>query len=284
MAAGETLRRVLTAALLIPAVAAVVLYAPTGIVALAAAVVALLALREFFLLAAIGLRGFAFWTAFCAVLTFFAQSLLSGAARWSPPRLAEFVGFSPLDGALLSFLLGAAVLAVTARGSAAEAFRALAVSSAAMIFLVVPFSYVVRLHGIERLGPPLLLFTLALVWAGDMAAYFVGRRFGRRRMAPELSPKKTWEGAGANVLGSALVGVGFGALLPIPLVHTVSMAVLANAAGQVGDLVESACKRAAGVKDSGALLPGHGGMLDRIDSLIFAVPVVWAYLWLVGVE
>lgn len=273
MAAGETLRRVLTAAVLIPAAAAVVLYAPTWVVAALAAVVTIVALREFFQLAAISLRGFAFWTAFCAVLTFVAQLLYFEFARWSP-----------VDAAFLSFLVGAAVFAVAGRGSAADAFRALAVSSAAMIFLVVPFSFVVRLHGVERLGPPMLLFTLVLVWVGDIAAYFVGRSFGRHKMAPVLSPKKTWEGAGANVVGSGLVGVGFGALMQMPIVHTVLVAVLANVAGQIGDLVESAYKRAAGVKDSGALLPGHGGMLDRIDSLIFAVPVVWAYLWLVGVR
>lgn len=282
-AAGETLRRVLTAAVLIPAVAAVVLFAPPWVVALFAAVVTILALREFFQLAAISVRGFAFWTAFCAVLTFVAQWLQFEIATWSLSRWLRFIVFSPVDAAFLSFLLGAAVLAVAGGSNAADSFRALAVSSAAMIFLVVPFSFVVRLHGIERLGPPMLLFTLALVWAGDIAAYFVGRSFGRRKMAPVLSPKKTWEGAGANVAGSALVGVGVGIFMELPIVHTVMVAVLANVAGQIGDLVESAYKRAAGVKDSGALLPGHGGMLDRIDSLIFAAPVVWAYLWLVGV-
>lgn len=288
MAVGETLRRVLTAAVLIPAVAAVVLYAPTWVVALVAALVTILALREFFQLAAISVRGFAFWTAFCAAFTFVAQVLHFEIARWSLPRLVQFIVLSPSDAAFLSFLLGAALLAVTGRASAADSFMALAVSSAAMIFLVVPFSFVVRLHGTEGLGPPMLLFTLVLVWVGDISAYFVGRSFGRHKMAPVLSPKKTWEGAAGNLAGSVLVALGFAYWIGPRLgaygwAHLLAIAVLANIAGQIGDLVESAYKRAAGVKDSGALLPGHGGMLDRIDSLIFAVPVGWAYLWLAGV-
>jgi phosphatidate cytidylyltransferase len=286
LAAGETLRRVLTAAVLIPAVAAVVLYAPTWVVAMLAAVVTLLALREFFQLASLTLRGFAFWTAVCAVVTFVAQILQFEIALQSLSRVRWMV-LSPVDAALVVFLLGAGLLVALSAGEPAESFRALAVSSAAMVFLVVPFSFVARLHGAGELGPPMLLFALALVWAGDIAAYFVGRRFGKHKMAPVLSPKKSWEGAIANVAGSGVVAVAFVFLLGAKLganasVHLVAIAVLANIAGQVGDLVESAYKRAARVKDSGALLPGHGGMLDRIDSLIFAVPVVWAYVWLVG--
>mgnify|MGYP003881657643 CR=1 FL=1 len=97
-------------------------------------------------------------------------------------------------------------------------------------------------------------------------------------MAPRISPKKTWEGAAGNVAGSLLVAAIFSRWLDVGLIHLLAIALLANVAGQLGDLVESAYKRGAGVKDSGTLLPGHGGMLDRVDALIFAAPVVWAYL------
>jgi phosphatidate cytidylyltransferase len=112
-----------------------------------------------------------------------------------------------------------------------------------------------------------------------MAAYFVGRAIGKHRLAPIVSPKKSWEGAVASVVISA----GFGALyLPyfIPgtgTLEAILVAAAANIAGQLGDLGESAMKRGAGVKDSGTMLPGHGGWLDRVDSTLFALPMV--FLW-----
>jgi phosphatidate cytidylyltransferase len=100
-------------------------------------------------------------------------------------------------------------------------------------------------------------------------------------MAPALSPKKTWEGAAANLCGSLLVAIFFARWMQVDTLSLLVIAGLANIAGQMGDLIESAYKRGAGVKDSSSLLPGHGGMLDRIDSLILAIPVVWiAFQWL----
>ncbi len=136
---------------------------------------------------------------------------------------------------------------------------------------------------ISLVGPPLLLFSLVITWIGDTAAYFVGRAIGRHPFAPHLSPKKTWEGAIASFLGSILVAVlvKYFGKVNVALVHLIGMAAAGNVAGQAGDLLESAYKRSAGVKDSGALLPGHGGILDRIDALILAIPVVWYYwLWI----
>ena len=104
---------------------------------------------------------------------------------------------------------------------------------------------------------------------------------GRTPMAAAISPKKTWEGAAANLLGAMLVGWLFTRWLPIEPRHVLAMAVLGNIAGQAGDLLESAYKRSAGVKDSGGVLPGHGGVLDRIDALILTAPVVWYYFSLV---
>ena len=118
---------------------------------------------------------------------------------------------------------------------------------------------------------------------GDTAAYFVGRAMGRHPFAPHLSPQKTWEGAVASFAGALLVGLAVNSWghLNIPTIHVLGMAAAGNVAGQMGDLLESAYKRSAGVKDSGALLPGHGGILDRIDALILTFPVVWYYwLWI----
>jgi|HubBroStandDraft_5_1064220.scaffolds.fasta_scaffold74635_2 phosphatidate cytidylyltransferase len=150
-------------------------------------------------------------------------------------------------------------------------------------------------------GPSLVVFLLFVVWAGDTAAYYAGRAWGRHKMAPKLSPGKTWEGAIASVAGSVAIAaalVGLASLMQEPansavlswLERTFPSAVLSypdemwywlvlaaiiNAAGQIGDLSESALKRSAGVKDSGSLLPGHGGVLDRIDALLLAGPVLW---------
>jgi phosphatidate cytidylyltransferase len=143
-------------------------------------------------------------------------------------------------------------------------------------------TFAVRLHGLGGLGPRLLLFALVIIWASDTVAYFVGRAIGKHPFAPDLSPKKTWEGAIAGLLGSLLVAVIFAKWLPATLPQLLLMAGIGNVAGQIGDLLESAYKRSAGVKDSGGLLPGHGGMLDRIDALILAIPVVWYYWLLIG--
>lgn len=122
----------------------------------------------------------------------------------------------------------------------------------------------------------LLFFALAMNWAGDSLAFYAGRRFGKHRLAPIVSPNKSWEGAVASVAGSVLFGLLYlGHFLPqLAWWKIVGLAIAGNIAGQFGDLAESAIKRGAGVKDSGNLLPGHGGMLDRVDSSLFTLPVV----------
>ncbi len=123
----------------------------------------------------------------------------------------------------------------------------------------------------------LVFFALSLNWAGDSAAFYAGRAFGKHRLAPVISPAKSWEGAVASVAGSVVAGLIYlGFFLPrLPWWQVVVMAIAGNIAGQLGDLAESAIKRGAGVKDSGNLLPGHGGVLDRMDSSLFALPVVY---------
>ena len=137
-------------------------------------------------------------------------------------------------------------------------------------------------------GPSILIFLLFAVWAGDTLALYIGRPWGRRKLAPTISPGKSWEGSIASVGGSLaitalllwissiLLAHGIGILAyPGPVADWFVLAIIVNIAAQVGDLVESAIKRGAGVKDSGSLLPGHGGVLDRIDALLIAAPVLW---------
>ena len=138
-------------------------------------------------------------------------------------------------------------------------------------------------------GPSLVVFLLFVVWAGDTLALYIGRPWGRHKLAPTLSPGKSWEGSIASVAGSVLVAAGLLELSNflarwdyVKLSYAddawwywLSLAVIVNIAAQVGDLAESALKRSANVKDSGTLLPGHGGVLDRIDALLVAAPVLW---------
>jgi phosphatidate cytidylyltransferase len=234
------------------------------------------------------LRAFKKWTYFCAALVFYSQyseglvEIHSFSAGVSVVRDAAG-GVLSLDAALLIFIFGCVALGLATRRPLHEVLPAMAMSSAGIFFVALPFSYIVRVNEIGRAGKQLVLFTLVLVWAGDMLAYFVGKSVGRVKMAPALSPKKTWEGAVANVIASALVAIAFARWMQLDTLTLIAIATAANIAGQAGDLIESAYKRGAAVKDSGALLPGHGGMLDRIDSLILAAPVVWVlYQWLQG--
>ncbi len=179
-------------------------------------------------------------------------------------------------------------------------YPAAAASVFAFTYIALPMAMVVQLRQ-QAAGAFYLLYLLLVVWAGDIFAYFVGKSMGRHLMSPRISPKKTWEGAVASLLAS--VGVGWllfshaeaisSALLRVGLItrpggmyglETPAMlpilllTLVLNIAAQLGDLVESLIKRGAGVKDSGAILPGHGGMLDRSDALLFAAPVLWFYV------
>lgn len=265
-----------------PTIVALVYLGPSWLVAIAAAVVALLAVREFFQLTSqVGMRAFSVWTMICTVILF-ASQWLAGTAQLhhlsSGTEIITNLGFGTYlsnEAVFLIFLFGAALIGTASRFPIADVLPAIAASSAALIFVAWPFSYLVRMDGRLPEGPVLVLFALGVVWAGDTLAYFTGKSIGRIKMAPALSPGKTWEGAAGNIVGSLIVGYFFARWQNGSMTAWLVTAALANIAGQAGDLIESAYKRGAGVKDSGAMLPGHGGMLDRIDSLIFAAPVVW---------
>lgn len=281
------LRRILTALVLIPVVVALVWWGPAWLLAAIAASIVILALVEFFDLGErVGMRAFRKWTFVCSTALFYAQysqglvETHTYAQGYSIVRNAAG-GVLSIDAVLLIFIFGAATIALATHWALHDVLPAIAISSAGLLFIALPFSYLVRLNEISVVGRELVLFTLSLVWAGDILAYFVGKGLGRVPMAPALSPKKTWEGALGNMLASLLVGVFCAKWLQRDAFSMLIIAGLANIAGQMGDLLESAYKRGAAVKDSSNLLPGHGGVLDRIDSLILASPVVWAaYQWL----
>jgi len=280
------LLRIFTALVLIPIVVALVWWGPSWLLAAVAALIAIVALLEFFDLGErIAMRPFRKWTIVCAAGLFYAQYSLglvetrSVAQGYSIVRSAAG-GVLSIEAVLLVFVFGAVVIGLATRWALHEVLPAIAISSAGLLFVILPFSYLVRINEISLVGRKLVLFTLCLIWAGDILAYFVGKGLGRVPMAPALSPNKTWEGALGNLLASLLVGVFFAKWLQMEATQMLVIAGLANVAGQMGDLIESAWKRGAAVKDSSNLLPGHGGVLDRIDSLILASPVVWAaYQW-----
>jgi phosphatidate cytidylyltransferase len=185
------------------------------------------------------------------------------------------------------------------RASLSEALPAAAASTVAFTYIAMPMGFLVQLRQ-QWAGAFYVFYLLLIVWAGDIFAYFVGRSIGQHRMSPRVSPKKTWEGAVASVIASVGIGVlifdharqisqfflsvhlihprdGMLTYQNPPLLPIVVLSAVINVAAQLGDLVESVIKRGADVKDSGTLLPGHGGMLDRIDALLLAAPVLWYY-------
>ena len=175
--------------------------------------------------------------------------------------------------AIASVLFVCAFVAALRFHSLRDVLPAVACEFLGSVYTFAPWRFAVDLRAESR---HLLFFALALNWIGDSAAYYAGRAFGKHRMAPVVSPKKTWEGAAASILASLLFGIvylryaGYGVWWQAAL-----LAVVGNIAGQLGDFAESAIKRGGGVKDSGSFLPGHGGMLDRVDSSLFTLPAVY---------
>jgi phosphatidate cytidylyltransferase len=282
-----TWKRVATALVLIPVVVGLVLFTSTAVVAVATAVITVLALWEYFALGeAIGHRAYRIWTIVCSLLFIYCQLLNSYDNRVSDRIYFLFgwpLGERPsMEWFLFLFVLGLTMFILWTRRPLVEALPAAGITSSAILLVAFPLSLAVALHGLPRIGPRLLLFALVITWAGDTAAYFVGRAMGKHPLAPHISPKKTWEGSMGSMVGSLLVAWAFHYWIRIPSGHLVGMAVVGNVAGQMGDLLESAYKRSAGVKDSGGLLPGHGGVLDRIDALILCIPVIWYYVVLVN--
>jgi len=123
-----------------------------------------------------------------------------------------------------------------------------------------------------------VLLTMVLAWGSDTSAYFVGRKYGKTKLAPRISPKKTLEGSGGGLAAAVVGALIMSFFLPgVTVLDAIALGVLGGAAGQAGDLMISVLKRSSGVKDSGGILPGHGGILDRVDALAFTAPATWVY-------
>jgi len=270
------MKRVLTAIALILLVVALIFFGHLWMLTLASCLVAELAAWEYVSLAnARGGHVPAWWMVPAIGLLFY------------------FTYYRPLDSPLLVLSLLALVLLAWA-GFRDELERVLsdaALGLFGLVYIGYPLLLVPMIWNRDD-GKPLILFLMVCVWAGDIAALYVGRSFGKHKLS-RLSPNKTWEGSIASVAGSVLAGLAvvlLGDLLSVrgyAVLHTVepfwesaAIAAIINVAAQLGDLLESAIKRGAGVKDSGTMLPGHGGILDRIDALLLATPVLWCVLLL----
>ena len=284
-----TWKRVATAVVLIPVVVGLVLFTSTAVVAVATAVITVVALWEYFALGeAIGHRAYRVWTVVCCLMLVCAGASYKSHHQYfwiagcTNPVPYSFPNDTYFVDIFFVFLMGLAVLTLWTRRPLVEVLPSAGISSSALLLVAFPLSFAVRLHGLSAEGPKLLLFALVITWAGDTAAYFVGRAIGKHPLASHISPKKTWEGSLGSMVGSLIVAWAFHYWIRMPIGHLLAMAVIGNVAGQMGDLLESAYKRSAGVKDSGGLLPGHGGVLDRIDALILCIPVIWYYVVLVN--
>ena len=159
----------------------------------------------------------------------------------------------------------------TPLGTAAAFFSTVYVSMLLFVFFISTFAN----------GWIWLVIMLFCTWANDTAAYFTGRRFGRHRLASQLSPNKTWEGAAGGIVASVLIASGAALYFQLPFTAVLLAGLLVAAAAQTGDLAESAAKRQAGIKDAGHLIPGHGGVLDRFDSMLFSAPVMYYYVCMI---
>lgn len=299
------MKRVLTAVVLIPLVLLILFRAPAWLFIAFILLIALISTGEYLTLTqGHGLVPFRRLT-FLAVATYLLSSSTHTLLREYGSAIGEeswirlqAVGLLSITFPLWFLIRGLrrSELRTVLPGAAASAF--------ALFYICLPFYSILSIRSITSLGPTLLFYLLVIVWAGDIAAYYVGRLVGRRKLAPRISPNKSWEGATASLVTSAALGgailskllvvhflfisiglspekpdswVGKAAEQSIPLWLGVLLSAGINIAAQLGDLVESMLKRGAALKDSGNLLPGHGGMLDRIDALLFAAPVLWYY-------
>jgi phosphatidate cytidylyltransferase len=274
--------RILTALILILAVLALIFFGQLWMITLAAAIVAVLATYEYVQLAAIGtetnggkLRIPLWWMALGTALAFVVT-------------LPNF----PVEAQLP--VLSALTLALFAWNGFRSPLPQVLPNTAEGIFGLIWIAYPLTLIPLlwkQEDGPALVVFLMVCVWVGDIAALYIGRAFGKHKLAPRLSPGKTWEGSIASIVGSVLAAaliIWIGNALTArgnlilhitePVWQTLLLAAILNIAAQLGDLLESAIKRGAGVKDSGTMLPGHGGILDRIDALLLAAPTLWFVL------
>jgi phosphatidate cytidylyltransferase len=172
---------------------------------------------------------------------------------------------------------------VFSSASLEDALPSSAIAVLATLYVGMLGGSLIRLHNDFAAGWKLVLFLLMVVWLGDAGAYYVGKNFGRHKLSPRISPKKTIEGLAGGIAISMITAaiVHFTYFKEMPLLHAMIAGVILSVAGVIGDLAESMWKRSAAVKDSGTLIPGHGGFLDRFDSIFFTAPILYSYWFLV---
>ena len=289
------MKRVATAAVLIPIVLLLVLRAPLPLLSAVVAVVAMLALREF-----VGLvRHYNVEPSrvplYVLTLVGFAALAAQTGSNYLIATSQMLFGITLEVVAVAFFFLALAMR----RDPLSTGFPAADASAFGFVYVTVPLAMLVQLRQ-QGSGAFLILYVLIVVWIGDTVAYYTGRALGRHKLAPRISPGKTWEGTLGSLVGAIVCGtlvfaysrqissglISVGLLTPgqaylppqiPPLWQFGALSAGINVAAQIGDLAESLIKRGAGVKDSGSILPGHGGILDRIDALLFAAPVIWYY-------
>lgn len=292
MAKGsDTGRRLAVAAVAIP-VGVAAIYAGRWVLGVLLALVVAIGVHEFAALSKKrGVRPF-------TVLGMAGAVLLIGLAAWTPQPEELAPRAMALLVALTLVLLATAVFR---RGAEGRPLAAVSSTLTAVLYVAgtLVFALLIRHSGDSRAfagavnptpweGTALLLLPLLVTWVGDSMAYFGGRRWGKSKLAPTVSPNKTVFGGVAGLAGSTVVGGLWGGLVlsqlaeaAVPAMVAAGMGLVLGALAQVGDLAESVLKREAGVKDSGKLLPGHGGILDRFDALFFTIPAAYALygLW-----
>jgi len=277
-------KRELAGAVAIPIVLVILFKGPAILFNALVAVIALGAVWEFYRIAektghpvakTVGLAG--------SALLLGGAALLWGPFRFETPagdlvRVAVRTRPSFWLVAALVIVFLAAIAPMASRVPPASALAGAASTIFGIVSIALPATAMCLLRG---RSPRVVLMLLLIVWVCDSSAYYFGRMFGRRPLAPMVSPKKTWEGSIGGLVGATLFGAAAGTWWFLPELGPVRGALagaLVSTAGQIGDLVESLWKRGAGVKDSGTFLPGHGGFYDRIDSLLFAAPVLAAFV------
>ena len=320
------MKRVATAVILIPIVLLVVFRAPLWVFSAVVALIALITTSEYLSLAEAYQIKPARVLTFLITLLFFGSAVaafVAEAVASKLPSSALLRGVFPREHPYLFFVFGGSSLvrdgvllagfvflvAMMLRPDLRTSLAGAATSSLGLAYVSLPLMLLIFVRA-RVAGAFFVFYLLIVVWSGDILAFVVGRSLGKHKMAPRISPNKSWEGAVASLIGATALGtvilfyshaiIGFlrntnllegqqGSILSVgiypvtrPVWVYMVLSFALNVAAQLGDLVESMLKRGAEVKDSGTLLPGHGGMLDRIDALLFAAPVLWYYAQIVS--
>jgi phosphatidate cytidylyltransferase len=260
--------REITAAILSPVAIWIIGWAPNPVFDLVIAIIGTLALYEFLILGK--QKGYTLPVVICI-----AAMLFIIAAFILEPISVEM-------GVFLSLLLIPAAY-VFSNGSLEDALPSSGIAVLATLYVGMLGGSLVRLHNDFPEGPRLIFFLLLVVWLGDAGAYYCGKTFGKHKMSPRISPKKTIEGGLGGAVTSVITAIiiHFTFFKTFPLLHAVIAGVLLSITGIIGDLAESMWKRSAAVKDSGTFLPGHGGFLDRFDSIFYTAPILYSYWFLI---